>query len=34
VEAGLGAFALGWIVIGLQALRLGRPVMATGAGAA
>jgi len=33
VEAGLGAFALGWIVIGLQAIRLDRPVMATGAGA-
>jgi hypothetical protein len=29
-----GAFAIGWIVLGLQAIRLDRPVMATGAGAA
>jgi hypothetical protein len=34
LEAGLGAFAVGWIVMGLQAIRLDRPVMATGAGAA
>ncbi len=31
LEAGLGAFALGWVVLGLQAIRLDRPVMATGA---
>jgi hypothetical protein len=28
------AFPIGWIVLGLQAIRLDRPVMATGAGAA
>jgi len=32
--AGFLAFPIGWIVMGLQAIRLDRPVMATGAGAA
>jgi hypothetical protein len=32
--AGFLAFPIGWIVLGLQAIRLDRPVMATGAGAA
>jgi hypothetical protein len=32
--AGFLAFPVGWIVLGLQAIRLDRPVMATGAGAA
>lgn len=30
VMAGLGAFALGWVVLGLQAVRLDRPAMAVG----
>ncbi len=30
----LGSFALGWIVLGLQAIHLDRPALATGAGAA
>jgi len=32
--AALGSFAIGWIVLGLQAIRLDRPVVAAGAGAA
>ena len=32
--AAFGSFAIGWIIMGLQAIRLDRPVMATGAGAA
>jgi hypothetical protein len=32
--AAFGSFAIGWIVLGLQAIRLDRPVMATGAGTA
>ena len=34
VLAAFGSFAIGWIVLGLQAIRLDRPVMVTGAGAA
>lgn len=30
VMAGFGAFALGWVVLGLQAVRLDRPAMAVG----
>jgi hypothetical protein len=32
--AGFLAYPIGWMVLGLQAIRLDRPVMATGAGAA
>ena len=32
--AAFGSFAIGWVVVGLQAIRLDRPVMAAGAGAA
>ena len=28
--AGFGAFALGWVVLGLQAIRMDRPAMAVG----
>jgi hypothetical protein len=32
--AAFGSFAIGWMVMGFQAIRLDRPVMASGAGAA
>ncbi len=32
--AAFGSFAIGWIVLGLQAIRLDRPAMTTGAAAA